>query len=328
MQPTTMRAFVTSTYGGPEALRLEHVPVPEPGAEQVLVRVSATSLNPLDWHSLRGEPWLVRLGDGLRRRKRPGLGVDLAGEVVAVGSAVTDLAVGDRVVGAGTSSFAEYCAARASSLAKLPVGVTTTDAAALPIAGVTALRAIDAGVIGAGDRVLVVGASGGVGTLAVQIAVARGATVTGVCSTSNVELVTHLGATTVVDYTGGGLDSLAGPFDAIIDTVGSIPNRRRKALLRPGGTLVVVGGPDGGRLLGPLTHLMRSKLAFVVGGRTARPLLAKIDRDALEALVELVRSGAVRVVVDRVAPFEGLPEALAYLETRHARGKVVVAVGG
>lgn len=322
--PTTMRAFVSDAYGAPTTLRIEDIPVPEPADDQVLVRVEATSLNPLDWHSLRGEPWLVRLGNGVRRRRRRGLGADLAGEVVAVGTKVTDLAVGDRVVGGGTSTFAEFCTARASSLATFPDSVAATDAAALPIAGATALQAVDAAGVGPGDRLLVVGASGGVGTLAVQIAVARGAEVTGVCSGANVELVRSLGATTVVDYTTGDLDTLAGPFDAIVDTVGSIPNRRRKALLRPGGTLVVVGGPDGGRLLGPLTHLVRAKLSFLVGGRTAHPLMAKIDRATMAALVDLVASGAVRPVIDRAVPFEHLPAALDYLETRRARGKVVV----
>jgi NADPH:quinone reductase-like Zn-dependent oxidoreductase len=321
-----MQAFVSSVYGGPEVLQLDTVPIPRPRAGEVVVRVHATSLNPLDWHMLRGEPWLARLGNGFRRRKHPGIGADLAGEVVAVGDGVTDLQVGDRVFGTGQGSFAQYAVAKPGNVARIPDGVSDADAAALPVAGITALQAVEAAAMEPGSRVLVVGASGGVGTLAVQLARAAGAVVTGVCSTGNLELVRGLGASEVVDYTAGGLDELHDSFDAIIDSIGSISTRRCKQLLRPGGVLVVVGGPDRGRLLGPMTHLAKVKLAFVTGGRRARPFLAKLDRAALEELGAHLVAGRLRAVVDRTVPLIQLPEALAYLETRRARGKVVVTV--
>jgi NADPH:quinone reductase-like Zn-dependent oxidoreductase len=326
MEEDHVRAWTTDRYGGPEVIRLTDVGSPEPAEGEVLVDVRAASVNPLDWHELRGEPWLVRLTGGLRRPKRAGCGTDLAGVVAAVGPGVTDLAVGDEVFGTGAGTFAEVAVARAIRLAPAPQHVDARGAASLPVAGLTALQALRAGGVADGTRVLVVGASGGVGSLAVQIATAWGAEVTGVCSGANVDLVRSLGAAHVVDYTTGGLDALTGPFDATLDSIGSLPFRRCRQLLRPGGTYVVVGGPDGGRLLGPLSHMIRARLAFAFGRRRARTMLASITRADLEELGRLVDDGSVRPVIDRIVPFADVPDAVRHVETRRARGKVVVEI--
>lgn len=321
-----MKAWSAARYGGPEVLELVERPRPEPGAGEVLVQVVGASLNPLDWHVVRGEPWLARLGAGFRRPKTGAVGTDLAGVVLAVGPGVAHLRPGDRVVGTAAHALAELAVARADRLTPIPDGVETLAAAGLPVAGVTALQALRLADAGQGARVLVVGASGGVGTFAVQLAAAQGAVVTAVCSTSNVDLVRGLGATEVIDRTNDQLDRLTGPFDAIVDCIGSLPLRRCKALLVRGGRYVVVGGPDGGRLVGPLTHLARAKISFLIGGRRARPMLAKVTSADLSELCSAVAAGTLRVVVDRVVPFESAPAGLEHLETRRARGKVLVAV--
>jgi NADPH:quinone reductase-like Zn-dependent oxidoreductase len=324
-QQTEMLAVVARQYGGPSSLRLDQVPCPTPGPGQVVVRVAATSVNPLDWHTMRGEPWIARLGSGLRRPTSGRLGTDLAGEVVACAADVDTLHVGDRVVGGASGAFAQFAVAKAKNLALVPPEVDMVQAAALPVAGITALQAVAAAACTAGSRVLVFGASGGVGTYAVQLAVAAGLEVVGVCSGPNVELVRSLGAVDVVDYTvDAHLATVAGPFDAIIDSVGTLPFRRCKQLLVPGGRYVVVGGPDGGRLIGPLAHLLRAKVAFVTGGRRAVALMAKIDGASMNELVRLLEGGSVGSVVDRVVPLDDIAEAIAYVETRRARGKVVV----
>lgn len=321
-----MKAWRAMRYGGAEVLELVDAPRPTPAADEVVVEVISASLNPLDWHQLRGEPWLVRITGGLRHPKTGVVGTDVAGVVVETGAGVTNLRVGDRVVGTTTHSLAAFAVARADRVVALPDGLDARTAAGLPVAGVTALQALRLGDVGSSTRVLVIGASGGVGTFAVQLAAANGAVVTGICSTANVELVRELGATEVIDRTTDGLDRLVGPFDAIVDCVGSLPFRRCKALLAPGGRYVVVGGPDGGRLLGPLTHFATAKLAFLLGGRSAHPMIAKITTDDLNELTTAVAAGRLRVVVDRVVTFDEAPDAIRYLETKRARGKVLVEV--
>ncbi|MCX6521363.1 MAG: NAD(P)-dependent alcohol dehydrogenase [Actinobacteria bacterium] len=321
-----MKAWRAMRYGGPEVLELVDAPRPTAAANEVVVEVIAASLNPLDWHQLRGEPWLVRITGGLRRPKTGAVGTDVAGVVVETGTGVTHLRVGDRVVGTATHSLAAFAAARADRVVPLPDGLDAVAAAGLPVAGVTALQALRLGNVGSSTRVLVIGASGGVGTFAVQLAAANGAVVTGVCSTANVVLVRELGATEVIDRTTNELDRLTGPFDAIVDCVGSLSFRRCKALLVRGGRYVVVGGPDGGRLLGPLTHLARAKLAFVLGGRSAHPMIATITADDLNELTAAFAADRLRVVVDRVVPLDDVPDAIRHLETKRARGKVLVEV--
>lgn len=323
-----MRAWSAERYGGPEVLELVDRPRPTAGAGEVVVEVIGASLNPLDWHVLRGEPYIARLGSGFRRPKTGGVGTDLTGVVVETGDGVTGLRIGDLVVGTAGHALAELAVTSAQRLAPLPDGVDVLAAAGLPVAGVTALQALRLAEVGSGSRVLVIGASGGVGVFAVQLATAAGASVTGVCSTGNVELVRDLGAVHVVDRTTDELDRLTGPFDAIVDCIGSLPLRRCKAMLARGGRYVVVGGPDGGKLVGPLTHLARAKLAFLFSGRRARPMLAKVTAAELSELVTAMAAGELRVVVDRIAPFTDVPDAIRYLETRRARGKVLIDVRG
>jgi NADPH:quinone reductase-like Zn-dependent oxidoreductase len=320
-----MQAYTADRYGGPEVLALTEIAVPEPASGQVRLSVLAASVNPLDWHQLRGEPWLVRITGGLRRPKQPVIGTDVAGIVDAVGEGVDGLHVGDRVFGAGIGTFAPFALAAAKRLAVAPDGIEPPAAASLPIAGCTALQAIRRSDIGPGSNVLIVGASGGVGTLAVQLAVAAGASVVGVCSTRNVELVRSLGASEVVDHTTGELDALSGPFDAIIDNVGSLPFTRCKRLLVDGGRYVVVGGPDGGRLLGPLTHLARAKLTFTTGGRRAVPFLAAIEPDDLSELARQVATGSLRPVIEHTFGTHDVADAIRHVETKRTRGKVVIA---
>ena len=321
-----MQAYVTDRYGGPEVLHLGEIARPEPAPDQVLIRVRAASVNPLDWHELRGEPWLMRMGKGLRRPKDGRRGNDLAGVVVAAGDRVTDLTPGTEVIGTGVGSFAEYAVAPPTSVVAAPTTIGPGSAAALPIAGVTALQAVRAARIETGTRVLIIGASGGVGTYAVQIAAAHGGIVTGVCGTSNLDLVRSLGASEVLDYTTTKLDGLTDRFDACIDCIGNLPVKRCKRLLVKGGRYVAIGAPDGTKLLGPLTRLVHAKLAFSIGGRRGTVLFASIGRDGLSELVSMVDRGELRPVIDRVIPFAALADGIRHVETKRARGKVVVQV--
>jgi NADPH:quinone reductase-like Zn-dependent oxidoreductase len=320
-----MQAFSAPRYGGPEVLVHAELAIPDPAPDQVRIRVLASSVNPLDWHELRGEPWLVRARGGVRRPRQTVVGSDVAGIVDEVGTEVSGIQVGQRVFGTAVGAFGPFALARPKRLAFVPDGVTPPIAASLPVAGCTALQALRKGGVESGSKVLVVGASGGVGTFAVQLAVAAGASVTGVCSTPNVELVRSLGASTVIDYTTGGLDALEGPFDAIVDNIGSMPFRRCRALLRHGGAYVVIGGPDGGSVLGPLTHLARAKLAFVFGGRRAVPFLASIESADLDDLARRVAAGTLVPVVERTFGSQEVPDAIRHVETRRTRGKVVIS---
>lgn len=323
-----MRAYLAEEYGGPEVLRLEEVDRPTPSADEVVIRVEATSVNPLDAYDTRGEPLLARIGKGWRRPSCARRGTDVAGVVAAVGSDVGEVVLGSRVYGVATGAFADHAVTTADRIAPAPSNVDATSAAGLPVAGVTALQAIGAAELTRSGRVLVIGASGGVGTLAVQLAVARGARVTAVCSGRNVELVRGLGAEHVVDYTSQGLDGLAGPYDAIIDAAAAPPFRRRRALLSRKGTYVIIGATAGGRLLGPLGPILRAKLSFAIGRRRARFFIATVRHDALVELAGLVDSGAIRPVIDRIVDFDSLPDAVRHLETHRARGKVLVDVAG
>ena len=237
-----MHALVRHRYGSTTELAVEQIDTPTPGADQVLVRVRAASVNPLDWHALTGTPYVMRLVEGFRRPKQVVLGRDVAGTVVAVGSNVVALAVGDEVFGGADGSFAEFTLGTERGLARRPDGVDVSAAAATPIAGLTALQALrDKGGLQAGQSVLVNGAAGGVGTFAVQVAVAMGARVTGVCSTSNVELVRALGADEVIDYTTTEIGERQ--FDVIIDSIGNHSLRQRRRMMAPNGRCVIVGGP-------------------------------------------------------------------------------------
>lgn len=309
-------------------LRLEEVNPPTPSSDEVVIRVEATSVNPKDSYDTRGEPLLAMFGDGWRRPRSARRGTDVAGVVADVGAGVEGYAVGSRIYGSATGAFAEYAVTTPDRIAPAPSTVDATSAAGLPVAGVTALQAIEAAQVSEAGRVLVIGASGGVGTLIVQLAAARGARVTAVCSGRNVDLVRGLGAQQVVDYATGGLDDLAGPFDSIIDVAATPPFRKRRALLAPTGTYVIIGAPAGSRLLGPLGSILRAKLSLAIGRRRSRFFIASVHHDALVELAGLVDSGAISPVIDRILDFDSLPDAMRHLETHRARGKIVVDVAG
>lgn len=315
----TMKAVVNPEYGPPDALRLRDVDRPTIGEDQVLIRVHAASVNPYDWHLVRGKPYFARLIVGIRRPKSGGIpGVDAAGVVEAVGTGVTELRPGDEVFGSCSGTFAEYTVGRERNLAPRPENLALEQAAAIPGAGATALQGVrDHGGVQPGQRVLVNGAAGGVGTFAVQIARALGAHVTGVCSTRNVELVRSLGAEQVVDYSAEDF-TRSGPYDVIVDNVGNRSLRELRRALGPTGTYVAVGGG------------MRRKLgARLVNRFVAQRLesfIARVRTEDLVALKELIEAGEVDPVVGRIYPLSEAPDAIRYVETGHASGKVVVTV--
>lgn len=320
-----MKAVVRRRYGSPDMVMIDEIAVPAVGDDQVLVRVAAASVNPLDWHELTGTPLIMRLQSGLRRPKAIGLGSDVAGTVEAVGGAITHVAVGDAVFGAANGAFAELACGSVRSLVPLPDGVSMVDGAAVAIAGLTALQALrDKGGLRAGQSVLIIGASGGVGSFAVQLAKAMGATVTGSCSTANVDLVRSLGADRVVDYRVE--DALvAGPFDLIIDNAGTQSIRARRRALAPGGRCVVVGGPKG-TVLGPLAPMLRAVISSVFSARKFVPFMAKVNAEDLALMAGHLADGTVRPVVGHVASFDDAADMLRRVGTGHTRGKIVVTV--
>ncbi|RIQ11017.1 NAD(P)-dependent alcohol dehydrogenase [Jiangella rhizosphaerae] len=328
-----MKAFVIRSYGSPDVLDLADVPTPVPGDDEVLVRVRATSVQPYDWHHMRGEPRLSRLMPGTLGLRRPDieiLGADVAGEVAAVGRDVTGFAVGDGVfalvVGGG---FAEYACVKAADLAPLPRALSFEQAAAVPLAAITALLAVrDDGRVRPGQRVLVNGASGGVGTFAVQLAVAMGAEVTGVCSGRNADLVRGLGASEVVDRTSVDVTRAGRAYELVIDAAGGHSAWAFRRILARDGALVVVGGPAG-RWVQPAGHAFAALALnpFVSQRMTMTDVAGSRNRRAnLLTLTEYLDDGRVVPVIDRSYPFAELPDALRYSEAGRARGKVVVTL--
>ena len=324
----TMRAIVQHRYGAPEeVLRLEDVGVPPVGADEVLVRVRASSANPWDWHFVRGEPVLLRptgIG-GLRRPRFPVPGGDVAGTVEQVGAEVDGLSVGDDVYGFGHGAFADFVAVPERHLARKPANLTFEQAAAVPLAGVTALQGLRVGGLRPGQHVLVIGASGGVGTFAVQIARHLGARVTGVCSTANLDLVRDLGAEEVIDYTTQDLTDVTSRFDLIFQLGGTTPPRTLRRLLTPRGTLVQSAG-DGNRWLGPLVGMAQGAALNLVVGQTLRTFVANETTETLDELRALVEEGAVVPVVDRTYPLSEAAAAIGLVEKGRPAGKVVVSV--
>jgi NADPH:quinone reductase-like Zn-dependent oxidoreductase len=322
-----MQAIVSTEYGSPDRLRLEELDTPALEPDGVLIRVRAASVNPYDWHVIRGEPYVGRLmGMGLRRPAESRRGADTAGTIEAVGENVTGFQPGDEVFGRCSGAFAEYALGDPETLVAKPARLTFEEAAAIPIAGVTALQALrDSGAVQAGQRVLINGAAGGVGTFAVQIAKSFGAHVTGVCSTRNVELVRSIGADVVVDYSVDDFTRAEQPYDVILDTVGNRSLRRLRRTLTPNGTLVVVGG-GGGRLFGPITQLAGALVLARLGRQQVKPMMAKIRKADLLVLKKLIDQGKLTPVVDRTYPLRETADAVRYLEGRHARGKVVITV--
>jgi NADPH:quinone reductase-like Zn-dependent oxidoreductase len=322
----TMQAIVAERYGRPDVLELRELDVPPIADDQVLVRVHASSVNPTEWYRVTG-PVFARLGGGARRPKDTAVGADVAGVVEAVGGAVTAFRPGDEVLGTAPGAWAEYAAARESRLALKPPGLSFEEAAAFPIAGITALQALrDHGQVEAGQKVLINGASGGVGTFAIQLAKSFGAEVTAVCSTRNVEQARSLGADRVVDYTQEDFTRADVRHDLLLDVAGSRPLRALRRALTPGGNLVVVGGRMTYRGLGPLPHLGATLLSAKLRRQPARFFVAKINADDLAFLASLLEAGTVRSVVDREFPLQEAARALAYLGEGHARGKIVLTL--
>lgn len=329
-----MKALTQDAYGAPETFVFREIPAPTAAAEEVVVRVEAVGLNAADWHLFRGKPYAARAAFGLRRPRNPVTGSDVSGVVVQVGSEVSAFAVGDEVmVEVQRGGLADLVAVKAKHVALKPSSFTFLEAATLPLAGGTALQALrDHGKVVAGERVLVIGASGGVGTWAVQIAVALGAEVTGVCSTRNVELVRSLGATDVVDYTSTDVIAAGTTFDVVIDIISDRSLAQCRRLLSPGGRYVMVGGGEGGRILGPVFGPMGRTFGTFVkraggGGRSFNAAIAKRNGADVEMLRQMADAGSLRASIERVYAFDEAREALAHIETGRVRGKVVVAVG-
>jgi NADPH:quinone reductase-like Zn-dependent oxidoreductase len=323
-----VKAIVQDRFGPPDVLQLADTGRPEVGADDVLVRVHAAALNPADWHILRGDPLVARLmGVGLTRPKARVAGIDAAGVVEAVGTNVVRLRNGDEVLGFCRGAFAEYACAGADLMVPKPAGLTFEQAAAVPIAATTALRGIrDVGAVKAGQRVLVNGAGGGVGTYAVQIATALGAEVTGVCSTRNVELVRSIGAAHVIDYTVEDFTAGRTRYEVIFDNVSSLPLSRLRLALTPKGTLVLNGGGSPGHVFGPVAGIVRAVVANAFVSQRLRPLPSRQNREELLAVTGLIEDGKLTPVVGRTYPLAETAEGLRHVEQGHARGKVVVTV--
>ena len=320
-----MKAFVYRCYGSPDVLALEQVEKPVPGDTEVLVKVKAASVNPLDWHYMRGSPYFMRLGTGIGTPDDIRLGVDFAGTVEAIGNKVTSFKVGDDVFGGRTGAFAEYVLVPDDRAIVLkPAGVTFEQAASLPIAALTALQALrDKGDLQHGQKVLINGASGGVGTIAVQIAKAMGAEVHGVCSTRNIELVRSLGADRVWDYKNEDYTESDERYDLIVDMVGNHSVSKNLQVMTPTGTLVIVGGPKG-NWIAPLKRPIAAMLRSQFVDQQLILLLARLSRDDLQTVAEFVRDGKVQPVIDRIFPFEEVPDAIRYSEEGRARGKILI----
>jgi NADPH:quinone reductase-like Zn-dependent oxidoreductase len=325
---TLMKGVVHRCYGSPDVVRYEDIPKPVPADNEVLVRVHAVSLNPLDWHYLSGSPYMVRLDGGFGKPKNPRLGVDFAGTVEAVGRSVTQFKAGDEVFGGKFGALAEYVAVpmdRAFTLK--PNNMSFEQAATVPIAGITALQALrDKGHVHAGQKVLINGASGGVGTFAVQIAKAFGAEVTGVCSTRNVDLVRSIGADHVIDYTREDFTKGADRYDVIVDNVSTHSVWDYKRVLNPNGIYVGIGSVDPGNWFGWLESPVEGMILSWFGSQKFGMMLAELTKEDLATLATLMQSGKLTPVIDRSYKLSDTAEALRYLEKGHARGKVVVTV--
>jgi len=325
---TLMKGIVYRCYGSPDVLRYEDIRKPTAADDEVLVRVHAASVNPLDWHYLEGTPYMVRIDAGFGKPQNPRLGVDFAGTVEAVGRSVTRFKPGDEVFGGKFGAFAEYVAVREDrGIALKPGNLPFEQAASVPIAALTALQALrDKGQIRAGQKVLINGASGGVGTFAVQIAKAFGADVTGVCSTHNVELVRSIGADHVVDYTREDFTTGAQHYDLIVDNVGTHSMLEYKRVLNPNGTLVMIGSTTPGNWFGWLADPIEALVLSPFVSQKFRMILTDLNKDDLATLGTLMQSGKVTPVIDRGYKLSETPAALRYLEAGHARGKVVLTV--
>jgi NADPH:quinone reductase-like Zn-dependent oxidoreductase len=324
-----MKAIVYQKYGSADVLKLEDIDKPVVKDDEVLVDVRASSANPADWHFMRGVPYVMRAQSGLRKPKKTVLGRDIAGQVEAVGKEVTGFRPGDEVfANVETGAFAEYTSVSEGLLEPKPVNLTFEEAAAVPLAALTALQGLrDAGHVQPEQKILIIGASGGVGTFAVQIAKSFGAHVTGVCSTRNVELVRSLGADHVIDYTREDFTQSGEKFDLIFQLAGTSSPSDCRRVLTSKGTLVLSSGESDGRWIGPVDRMMKAAVLSPFVSQKLGAFLAKPSKDDLQFLKGLIETGKLTPVIDRTYPLSEVPEAIRYLEEGHARGKVVITVG-
>jgi NADPH:quinone reductase-like Zn-dependent oxidoreductase len=323
-----MQAIVQDAYGSADVLRLARITRPEIADHEVLLRVHAAGLDRGTWHLMTGRPYLLRvLGFGFRRPKVPVAGIDVAGTVVAVGEAVTRFAPGDEVFGMARGSFADYAAAQEDKLARKPANTTFEQAAVVPVSAGTALQALcDAGRIKHGQQVLILGASGGVGTYAVQLAKAFGAEVTGVCSTAKLDLVRSLGADHVIDYTRSDFADGSRHYDLIVDIGGNPALSRLRRALTPSGTAVIVGGEEGGRWTGGFGRSLRAPVLSLFVRQRLTMLASKERATDLERLAPMIEAGEVTPSIDQTYPLDRVPEAMRHLEAGRVRGKVAITI--
>ncbi len=320
-----MKAAVFKSYGPPDVLSIEEIEKPVPKDDEVLVRVHATSVNPAEWYAMIGL-FLARIGNGLFRPRDTRLGADFSGVVEAVGRNVANFKRGDEVFGGRRDAFAEYVCVSKNVVPK-PANITFEQAGGVAIAAITALQGLrDHGKLQPGQKVLINGASGGVGTFAVQIAKAFGAEVTAVCSTGNVELIRCLGADHVIDYTKEDFTRNNERFDLLFDIAGSRSWREYKRILTPNAMVVLVGGPKSNRIIGPLAHIIRMRVAALRASQKMVFFVAKFNPEDFMALKEMFERGQIQTVVDRVYPLCEISEAMRYLGEGHARGKVIVTM--
>jgi len=325
-----MKAIVQDAYGSADVLELRDIDQPVPKDNEVLVQVHAAGLHRGDWHVMTGLPYLIRVVVptlGLRGPKVPVLGMDVAGHVEAVGSNVTRFQPGDEVFGWCDGSFAEYACAPEDQLAPKPANLSFEQAAAVPISGFAALQGVrNQGEVQAGQKVLIIGAAGAVGSFAVQLAKAFGAEVTGVCSTTQVDLVRSIGADDVIDYTREDVTDGTRHWDLILDTAGRRSLSQLRRALTPKGTLVIVGGEGGGRWMGGFTRNLRAPLLSRFVGQRLRMLASKENQEDLQTLRELIEAGKLTPLIGRTYPLREVPEAIRHLEAGHTRGKIVITV--
>ncbi len=325
----TMKAILYREYGPPDVLRLEDTEKPQLEDDRVLLKVRAAAANPLDWHYMRGTPYVARIGMGLRRPKDPRLGSDASGVVVAVGKNVTDFKPGDEVFGIVGGAYAEYARAYPKNIVVKPANVSFEQAAAVPVAAITALQALrNRGRLQPGQKVLINGASGGVGTFAVQIAKSFGAEVTGVCSTRNVDMVRSIGADHVIDYTRQNFTEGTQRYDVILDTVGNHSLSAFRRVMTPKGIYVGIGGggPNDGGFLGPLWRPIRMVAYSPFVRQQFGTFISSVTKEDLTVLKELLETRKVTPVIDRAYTLPEVPAAIRYLEEGHARGKVIITV--
>ncbi len=323
-----MKAAIYTRYGPPDVLQIRDVEKPVPKDNEVLIRVRAASVNPLDWHFMRGTPYIVRMRAGLLKPKDKRLGIDVAGQVEAVGGNVTQLKPGDEVFGACRGAFAEYACASESALVVKPANVTFEQAASVPIAAFTALQGLrDKGHLQPGQKVLINGAAGGVGTFAVQVAKWCGAEVTGVCSTRNVDMVRSIGADRVIDYTQEDFTKSGQRYDLFFDGVGNHSLSACRRVLNPKGIYVPFGGSSDRWMIGPLARMLKTLvLSRFVSQKLLIVFMAKARKEDLIVMHELMQAGKVTPVIDKRYKLSEVPEAIRYLEEGHARGKVVITL--